>query len=63
MPAKFSPLAAVHFASAYDEEISPFWLQDRTPLDSGFLQQIGCLEREKLWRKTLEGTDLEGSTL
>lgn len=63
MPAKFSPLAAVHFASAYDEETSPFWLQDRTPLDSGFLRQIGCLEREKLWRKTLEGTDLEGSSL
>jgi HD-like signal output (HDOD) protein len=63
MPAKFSALAAVHFASAYDEEKTPFWLQDRTPLDIGFLKQIGCLEREKLWRKTLEGTDLEGSSL
>jgi HD-like signal output (HDOD) protein len=63
MPSKFTPLAAVHVASAYDEEKHPYWLQDRTPLDAVFLEQIGCRKREELWRKTLEETDWEGNSL
>ncbi len=54
LSAKFSPLAAVHVASAYhDEENSPR-LRDRTSIDPVFLAGIGCPEREKAWRDKLD---------
>jgi HD-like signal output (HDOD) protein len=49
----FSPLAAVHVASAYHEEKVSSRLWDRTPIDSSFLSGIGCAGREMLWRNEL----------
>jgi HD-like signal output (HDOD) protein/ActR/RegA family two-component response regulator len=46
---KFSPLAAVHVASAYHDEKSSSRLRDRTPIDTAFLAGISCAEREKVW--------------
>jgi HD-like signal output (HDOD) protein len=51
---KFSPLAAVHAASAYHDEESNSRLRDRTPIDAAFLAGIGCAEREKVWRSKLD---------
>jgi HD-like signal output (HDOD) protein len=51
---KFSPLAAVHVASAYHDERSTSQLRDRTPIDAAFLAGIGCAEREKAWRDMLD---------
>ncbi len=51
---KFSPLAAVHVASAYHDEKSSSRLRDRTPIDAAFLAAIGCAEREKVWRDQLD---------
>jgi HD-like signal output (HDOD) protein len=51
---KFSPLAAVHVASAYHDEQSNSRLRDRTPIDATFLADIGCGDRETLWRSKLE---------
>jgi HD-like signal output (HDOD) protein len=50
----FSPLAAVHVASADHDEKSSSRLRDRTPIDSAFLARIGCAERDKVWRSKLE---------
>jgi len=51
---EFSPLAAVHVASAYHDEKSSSRLRDRTPIDAAFLAGIGCAEREKVWRDKLD---------
>jgi HD-like signal output (HDOD) protein len=51
---KFSPLAAVHVASAYHDEKSTSRLRDRTPIDAAFLAGIGCAEREQAWRGKLD---------
>ncbi len=51
---KFSPLAAVHVASAYHDEKSSLRLRDRTSIDAAFLAGIGCAEREKAWRRILD---------
>jgi len=51
---KFSPLAAVHVASAYHDEKSTSRLRDRTPIDAAFLAGIGCAEREQAWRSKLD---------
>ena len=53
---KFSPLAAVHVASAYHDEKSSSRLRDRTPIDATYLAGIGCAERDKLWRRMLDAT-------
>jgi len=51
---KFSPLAAVHVASAYHDEKNSLRLRDRTPIDAAFLAGIGCAEREQTWRSKLD---------
>jgi HD-like signal output (HDOD) protein len=51
---KFSPLAAVHVASVYHEEKHSSRLQDHTPIDTTFLSDIGCADRETLWRSKLD---------
>jgi len=51
---KFSPLAAVHVASAYHDEKSSSRLRDRTPIDAAFMATIGCAEKEQLWRSKLD---------
>lgn len=51
---KFSPVAAVHVASAYHDEKNSMRLQDRCPVDAAFLANIGCADREQLWRKQLD---------
>jgi HD-like signal output (HDOD) protein len=51
---KFSPLAAVHVASAYHDEKSSSRLRDRTLIDATYLAGIGCAERDKLWRSMLD---------
>jgi HD-like signal output (HDOD) protein len=51
---KFSPLAAVHVASVYHEEKHSSRLQDHTPIDTTFLTDIGCADRETLWRSKLD---------
>jgi HD-like signal output (HDOD) protein len=51
---KFSPLAAVHVASAYHDEKSTSRLRDRIPIDTAFLAGIGCAEREQAWRSMLD---------
>jgi HD-like signal output (HDOD) protein len=51
---KFSPLAAVHVASAYHDEKSTSRLRDRIPIDGVFLAGIGCAEREQAWRSMLD---------
>lgn len=55
---KFSPLAAVHMASAYHDENSSSRLRDRTPVDTAFLAGIGCAEREAVWRTKLGGEEV-----
>ena len=55
---KFSPLAAVHVASAYHDEKSGISrLRDRTAIDSAFLAGIGCAERDKVWRSKLDAEE------
>jgi HD-like signal output (HDOD) protein len=51
---KFSPLAAVHAASAFHDEKSSSRLRDRTPVDSAYLAAIGCAERDQVWRSKLD---------
>ena len=51
---KFSPLAAVHVASVYHEEKRSSRLRDHTPIDTTFLTDIGCADREMLWRSKLD---------
>jgi len=51
---KFSPLAAVHVASAYHDGKSTSRLRDRTPIDAAFLAGIGCAERDEVWRSQLD---------
>jgi HD-like signal output (HDOD) protein len=51
---KFSPLTAVHVASAYHDEKDNSRLRDRTPIDKTFLTDIGCAERESVWRSKLD---------
>jgi HD-like signal output (HDOD) protein/ActR/RegA family two-component response regulator len=51
---KFSPLAAVHVASAYHDEKSCSRLRDRAPIDENFLAGIGCAERGNAWRSKLD---------
>jgi HD-like signal output (HDOD) protein len=55
---KFSPLAAVHMASAYHDEKRNSRLRDRTPVDTAFLAGIGCAEREAAWRSRLDGEEV-----
>ncbi|HWY53825.1 MAG TPA: response regulator [Terriglobales bacterium] len=57
---KFSPLAAVHVASAYHDEKSSSRLRDRTPIDSAFLAGIGCAQRELDWRSKLDADGQNG---
>lgn len=54
MSVKFSPLAALHVASAYHDEKSTSRLRDRTPIDAAFLAGIGCAERDEVWRSKLD---------
>jgi HD-like signal output (HDOD) protein/CheY-like chemotaxis protein len=54
----FSPLAAVHMASAYHDEKSSSRLRDRTQVDAAFLAGIGCAEREAAWRSKLDGEEV-----
>jgi len=51
---KFSPLAAVHVASAYHDKKNSSRLRGRTPVDAAFLAGIGCAEREKAWCDKLD---------
>jgi HD-like signal output (HDOD) protein/ActR/RegA family two-component response regulator len=51
---KFSPLAAVHVASAFHDEKCTSVLRDRTPIDSTYLAGIDCTEREKACRIMLD---------
>jgi len=51
---KFSPLAAVHVASAYHDERNSSRLRDRTPIDAAYLAGIGCAERAQKWRGELD---------
>jgi len=60
---KFSPLAAVHVASAYHDEKSISRLCDRTPIDAVFLAGIGCADREKPWRSKLDEAGRNGDKL
>jgi len=59
---KFSVTAAVHLGSICDEEARPYWIRDKTQVDYGFLTRIGCLEREKDWRKMVFEADTERPT-
>lgn len=54
---KFSPLAAVHVASAYHDGKRISRLQDRTPIDAAFLAGIGCADRESAWRGKLDSDE------
>lgn len=54
---KFSPLAAVHAASAYNDEKSVSRLRDRTQIDAAFLAGIGCADREQVWRNKLDADE------
>jgi len=54
---RFSPLAAVHVASAYHDEKSTSRLRDRTPIDAAFLAAIGRAEREKAWRDKFDADE------
>jgi HD-like signal output (HDOD) protein len=58
LSATFSPLAAVHVASAYHDENSSSRLRDRTPVDPAFLAGIGCAERGAAWRSKLDGEEV-----
>jgi len=56
----FSPLAAVHVASAYHDEKLSSRLRDRTSTDTAFLAGIGCAEREQAWRSNLDADGNNG---
>jgi HD-like signal output (HDOD) protein/ActR/RegA family two-component response regulator len=62
LQSKFTAVAAVHAASIYHEQKKPSRMQDLTPIDLGFLSQIGCSEREPLWRRAIEEMDPERKT-
>jgi HD-like signal output (HDOD) protein len=57
----FSAVAAVHFASAYDEEKTGSWMSDRATIDHEFLGRIGCREHEVAWRTALQAQELQGA--
>jgi HD-like signal output (HDOD) protein len=57
---KFSPLAAVHVASAYHDEKSNSRMRDSTAIDTAFLAGIGCAEREPVWRGQLDADSQSG---
>lgn len=59
---KFSPVVAVHVASIYHEQKAQHPLQDQTPIDTEFLNRIGCLERQKSWREAAEAEDARRSS-
>ena len=50
----FSTVITTHVASVYHEQKDPFWMHDRTPLDTAALERCGCLKREEAWRTVLE---------
>ena len=56
---QFSPLVATHIASIYFERQNPYWLQDGTVVDVDYLRKTGCLEREQIWSRALEGATSE----
>jgi HD-like signal output (HDOD) protein len=56
LSAKFSPLAAVHVASAYHDQKNTSRLRDRTAIDVAFLTEIGCAERVNAWYSQLEAS-------
>lgn len=47
----FSPLAAVHVANAVMEAEIADVIGTPNPIDSGFLERIGCLDRLDAWRE------------
>lgn len=49
----FFPSLATHVATVLHEEGSPFWMRDRTALDSQFLDQNGFAGREQTWRQII----------
>ena len=62
MQSVFSPVAAVHVASVYQEQKAPSSMNDKTAIDFEFLTRIGCQEHEAAWRKaTVEKEDAEGA--
>lgn len=56
---EFSVAAAVHLGSIFDEDARRHWMGDKTQVDYGFLMRIGCLQREKDWRKRMFEADAE----
>jgi putative nucleotidyltransferase with HDIG domain len=48
---EFSPLAAVHVASALDAQMHPEYKQADSQLDRVFLERIGLASRQELWRQ------------
>jgi HD-like signal output (HDOD) protein/CheY-like chemotaxis protein len=49
----FSTVLTTHVASIYSERQNTYWLADRTPLDSEYLEKVGYLEKEKEWEKAV----------
>ena len=47
----FSTAIAAHAASCLHEELAPFWMCDRTPLDLGYLNQNALAGHEETWKK------------
>lgn len=58
----FSVVTAVHLASIYHEQKNPHWMEDKTAIDTRFLSKTGCLEREKLWRASVDSAGKEKET-
>ena len=50
---EFSTVATTHAATVYDEQQNPHWMIDSITLDTDHLTRIGCLEKEKEWRRAL----------
>ena len=48
---EFSTVATTHVATVYDEQQNPHWMIDSITLDTDYLTRIGCLEKEKEWRR------------
>ena len=53
---EFSTVATTHVATVYDEQQNPHWMIDSITLDTDYLTRIGCLEKEKEWRRALLNT-------
>jgi len=53
---EFSTVATTHVATVYDEQQNPHWMIDSMTLDTDYLTRIGCLEKEKEWRRALLNT-------